>query len=92
MFYKKSVLKNVAKFIGKHLCQSHFFKVFIKEETQVFSCEFCEIFKNTFFTEHLWTTAFVIVFLLSVNQQIYASFVVSVNFNIPTFKTKLFSF
>ena len=32
---------------------------FIKKETlaQVFSCEFCEIFKNTFFTEHLWTTA-----------------------------------
>ena len=23
---------------------------------QVFSCEFCEISKNTFFTEHLWTT------------------------------------
>ena len=21
---------------------------------QVFSCEFCEISKNTFFTEHLW--------------------------------------
>ena len=32
---------------------------FIKKETlaQVFPCEFCEIFKNTFFTEHLWTTA-----------------------------------
>ena len=32
---------------------------FIKKETltQVFSCEFCEIFKNTFFTEHLWTIA-----------------------------------
>ena len=32
---------------------------FIKKETlaQVFSCEFCEIAKNTFFTEHLWTTA-----------------------------------
>ena len=29
---------------------------FIKKETptQNFSCEFCEIFKNTFFTEHLW--------------------------------------
>ena len=29
--------------------------VFIKKEalTQVFSCEFCEISKNTFFTEHL---------------------------------------
>ena len=25
---------------------------------QVFSCEFCEIFKNTFFTEHVWATAF----------------------------------
>ena len=24
---------------------------------QVFSNEFCEIDKNTFFTEHLWTTA-----------------------------------
>ena len=26
----------------------------------VFSSEFCEIFKNTFFTEHLWTTASVL--------------------------------
>ena len=24
---------------------------------QVFSYEFCEIFKNTLFTEHFWTTA-----------------------------------
>ena len=24
---------------------------------QVFSCEFYEIFQNTFFTEHLWETA-----------------------------------
>ena len=32
---------------------------FIKKETlaQVFSCEFCEISKNTFFTEHLLATA-----------------------------------
>ena len=22
----------------------------------MFSCEFCEISRNTFFTEHLWTT------------------------------------
>ena len=31
---------------------------FIKKETlaQVISCEFCEISKYTFFTEHLWTT------------------------------------
>ena len=33
---------------------------FIKKKTlaQVFSCQFCEISKNTFFTEHLWTIAF----------------------------------
>ena len=32
---------------------------FIKKETlaRVFSCEFCKISKNTFLTEHLWTTA-----------------------------------
>ena len=31
-----------------------------KKETlvHVFSCEFCEIFKSTIFTEHLWVTAF----------------------------------
>ena len=31
-------------------------KKVLKKETlaQVFSCEFCEISKNTFFTEHLW--------------------------------------
>ena len=56
---RKEVLKNFAKFTGKHLCQSLFFdKVYrpetynvIKKETlaQVFSFEFCEIFKNTFF-------------------------------------------
>ena len=23
----------------------------------MFSCELCEIFKNTFFTEHFWATA-----------------------------------
>ena len=30
----------------------------IKETpTQVFPCEYCEIFKNTFFTDHLQETA-----------------------------------
>ena len=35
---------------------------FYKREAlaHVFSCEYCEIFKNSFFTEHLWTTASVI--------------------------------
>ena len=31
---------------------------FVKETpAQVFSCEYCEIFKNTYFEEHLWTAA-----------------------------------
>ena len=36
---------------------------FIKKETltQVFSCEFCEISKSTFFTQHLRTIASFIV-------------------------------
>ena len=68
MFFKIGVLKNFAKFTGKHLCLDLFFtKVassacnFIKIETavQVFSWEFGEIFKNTFLTEHLKASAFV---------------------------------
>ena len=60
---KKGVLRNFAKFTGKHLCQSLFFNkvaglrpaTLLKKETlaQVFSCEFYEISKNTIFTEHL---------------------------------------
>ena len=48
VFLKKLVLKNFAKFTGKHLCLSIFFN---KKDTmaQVFSGEFCETFKNTFF-------------------------------------------
>ena len=45
---------------GKHLCQSLFLSSnFIKKETlaQGFSYKFCKIFKNTFFTDHLWITA-----------------------------------
>ena len=59
VFYQKGVPENFAKFTGKHLCQSLFFNKVAEKETlaQVFSCEFCKIFKNTFFTEHLRTTA-----------------------------------
>ena len=58
MFYKKDVLGNFTKFTGKHLCQSLFFnKVaglrpasLLKKETltQMFSCEFREVSKDTF--------------------------------------------
>ena len=56
VFCKKGVLRNFAKFTGKHLCQGLFFNKypdacnFIKKKTlvQVSSCEFCEISKNAF--------------------------------------------
>ena len=64
---EKGVLINFTKFTGKHLCQSLFFNkvaglrpaFLFKKETleQVFSCQFCEISKNTFFIEHPSTTA-----------------------------------
>ena len=67
LFYKKGVLRNFARFTEKHLCQSLFLLKFIRPQacnfikketlTQVFSCEFCEIFKNSLFTEHLQATA-----------------------------------
>ena len=65
----KGVLRNLAKFAGNTCNRVCFFNnvaglrpmacTFIKKETltQVFSCEFCKIFKNTFFTEHLQMTA-----------------------------------
>ena len=44
---RKEVLKNFAKFTGKHLWQNLFFK---KEAlAQAFCCEFCEISKNAIF-------------------------------------------
>ena len=51
LFCKKCILRNFTKFTGKHLCQSPYFNNFIKIKflAQVFSCEFCEISKNTFF-------------------------------------------
>ena len=62
VFYKKCALKNFAIFTGKYLCQSIFLPQvcnFINKEilAQVFSCELCEISRNTFFTGHLQTTA-----------------------------------
>ena len=55
---KKGVLRNFAKFTGKHLCLSLACN-FIKKEAlaQVLSCEFCKISKNTFSTEQLQTAA-----------------------------------
>ena len=53
LFFQKGGLKNFAKLTGKHLsqrCSPEACKFFKKETLAlVFSCEFCEIFKDTFF-------------------------------------------
>ena len=56
---KKDVLKNIANFTGKHLCWSLFFNKFHEKVTpaQAFFCEIYEIFKNTYFEEHVQTAA-----------------------------------
>ena len=57
---KKGLLKTFANFTEKPLCWSLSFNKFarlrlIEKETptQVFSCEFCKIFKKTFSTQYL---------------------------------------
>ena len=69
----KAVLKNFAIFTGKYLCWSFFLIklqdsrpiTLLKETpTQVFSCEYYNIFKNTYFEKHLPTAA-------SVNWKIF---------------------
>ena len=66
-FVRIGVLRNFVELTVKHLCQSLLFnKVagqackFIKKETlvHVSFCEFCEIYKNTLFTEHIWGDCF----------------------------------
>ena len=62
---KKAVYKNVVIFTGEHLCWSLFLMKFIKVyelyykeiPTQVFFCEYCEIFKDNYYEEHLQTAA-----------------------------------
>ena len=65
-FIKKAVLKHFAIFTWKHLCWSLFLiklqpfrsATLLKETpTQLFSCDYCEIFKNTYFEEHLGRAA-----------------------------------
>ena len=58
VFYQKYVHKNFSKFTRKHLCQSFLLnkaadwrlQLYYKETlAQVFFCEVCEIFKNSYF-------------------------------------------
>ena len=56
----KSFLKIFAIFTGKHLCWCLFFNYQKRDSSTGVSCEYCEIFKETYFEEHLATAASVI--------------------------------
>ena len=72
---KKAVLKAFAIFIGKHVCWSACntcaYK-FIKKRLQTgVSCQYCKIFKKSYFEEHLRRAASIIFsqdYLLYVNS------------------------
>ena len=61
MFYEKRCSQKFCKIHRKLPAPEPLLQAcsFIKKDTltHVFSCELCEISKNTLFTEHLWTTA-----------------------------------
>ena len=59
VMFSIGTLRNFPKFTGNHHCQRLFLINFIKKEiaTKIFSCEFCEIFKNILLTEHVQATA-----------------------------------
>ena len=49
MFCTKNLLKNFAILIRKYLCWSLFLTLLKETPAQVFSCEYCKIFKNSIF-------------------------------------------
>ena len=59
VFYKKAVLRNFAKFTGKHLCQTLFNRLLIKLLKKklwhrFFPVNFAKFLRTPFVTEHLW--------------------------------------
>ena len=57
VFCEKGVSKNFFKFTGKQLRWS------LRSAAPVFTCEFYEVFKNTFFTKQLRTTGTLIIYI-----------------------------
>ena len=53
MFFKKGVLKNFAKFTGKHLCQSLFFDKVAGLRHRCFPLNFAKFLRTSFIIEHL---------------------------------------
>ena len=71
LFQRLLFLETAAFWKKKLVFLKNPFKDYIKKQAlaQVIYCEFCAIFKNTCFTEHLCATAYVDVFELVVKHQ-----------------------
>ena len=98
---KKGFLKNFADFTGKHLYVSLFLiklpeglQLYLKETpTQLFSCEICQIFEDTYFDEYLRTVASLYYILPRVFFNIYLLlFAVAVVFAVVAFTLSMFEF
>ena len=71
----KKVFLEISQYLQENTCARVLFfnkvadlrlaTVLKKTLAQVFSCDFCEISNNTFFTEHLWITGSGPYFLLT---------------------------
>ena len=98
VFYKKCVFKNFVKSTRKHQCWSLLFNniagfrpeayTFIKKTpTQVFSCEFCKIFKNAFLAVH---------FPVAASKNCFSPFLNKIHRDspvmVPSFKSSAFTF
>ena len=87
VFYKKGVLRNFAKFTGKHLCQSLFFhKVAgLRPATSLkkrlwyrcFPVNFAKFLRTPFVTEHLW---WLFLIHLKVSRRLLNPYVPKANF------------
>ena len=92
-FVKKDVLKNFAIFTWKHLCWSLFFiklqavraATLLKSGSNtMFSCEYCEIIRNTYFVQHLRTAASLRI-LLNIHDGALGPFNNCVTLKLPFF-------
>ena len=53
----KKVFLEISQNSQENTCVRVSFLIKLQRCRPVFSCEFCEIYKKNFFTEHLWMTA-----------------------------------
>ena len=95
VFCKKGVLKNFAKFTGKHLCRAQLCNVIKKRlQHRFFSVKFTKFLRAPFFTEHLrWLFPLVEMLRLHVNlllifglgEKFYQSILVGMYINVALF-------